>query len=79
MLNWVGARIAPSASTTPVNETAVPSTRPSATSSSPSRLSATPSTMSSNSMPVKMIASRNTEIFSPRDALTRKPISFSAL
>jgi hypothetical protein len=30
-------------------------------------------------MPVKMIASRKTEIFRPRDASTRKPISFSAL
>jgi hypothetical protein len=35
--------------------------------------------MSSNSIPVKMIASRNTEILSPRDAATRQPISLSAL
>jgi hypothetical protein len=35
--------------------------------------------MSSNSMPVKTIASRKTEIRSPRDAPTSEPISRSAL
>jgi hypothetical protein len=79
MLNWVGVRIAPRASTMPVNETAVPRTRPSATSCSSSRFNATPRTMSSNSMPVKTIASRKTEIRSPRDTPTSELISRSAL
>ena len=78
-LNVVGARIAPSASTMPLNDTAVPMTRPSATSWSSSRFSAMPRTMSSNSMPVKMIASRKTEIASPREMPTSEPISRSAL
>ena len=77
--NLVGVRIAPMASTTPVNETAVPRTRPSATSCSSSRFRATPRTMSSNSMPVKMIASRKVEIRSPRDTPTSALISRSAL
>ena len=79
MSNRVGVRIAPRASTMPVNETAVPRTRPSATSCSSSRFSATPRTMSSNSIPVKMIASRKTEIRSPRDTPTSELISRSAL
>ena len=75
----VGVRIAPIASTMPLNDTAVPSTRPSATSWSPSRFSAIPRTMSSNSMPVKMIASRKTEIANPREIPTSELISRSAL
>ena len=79
MLNVVGARIAPSASTMPLNDTAVPRTRPSATSWSFSRFSAIPRTMSSNSIPVKMIASRKTETANPRETPTSEMISRSAL
>ena len=75
----VGVRIAPSASTTPLNATAVPSTRPSATPSRSSSSSATPRTMSSNSIPVNTIASRNREILRPLAAPTRESISRSAL
>jgi hypothetical protein len=71
MFTRVGVRRAAIASTTPVIESAVPNTTPRATPSRSSRLSATPRKTSSNSMPVKMIASRNTDTRSPLAIPTR--------
>src|SRR5688572_3192346 len=79
MSTVLGSRIAASARTTPVKESAVPTTMPSATPLRSSRFSATPSVMSSNSTPVKRTASRNSGIRRPLAAPTRWVISFSAL
>src|SRR3954453_11588770 len=67
------------ARTTPVNDSAVPNTMPSATPLRSSRLKATPSVTSSNSIPGNTTARRNGGSRSPLAAPTRWAISFSAL
>src|SRR5918998_3440748 len=79
MSTWLGRLTAATARTTPVNDSAVPNTTPSATPLRSSRFSPTPSAMSSNSTPVKTTASRNSGIRSPLAAPTRWVMSFSAL
>ena len=71
MFTLVGEMIAVSASTIPVIAIAVPNTVPRATSPRSSMFSTTPNATSSNSIPVKMMASRNTETCSPLAAPTR--------
>src|SRR3954471_10501914 len=67
------------ASTTPVMATVVPMTVPRATLLRSSRFSTIPKARSSNSMPVKTTATRNSEIAHRLAMPTRWPMSFSAL
>ena len=71
MFTLVGVMIAASASTIPVIAIAVPNTVPRATSPRSSMFSTTPNATSSNSIPVKTMASRNTDTRRPPAAPTR--------
>jgi hypothetical protein len=66
----VGEMIAARASTTPVIDIAVPNTVPRATPLRSSKFSATPRATSSNSIPVKTMAIRNTDMRRPAAAPT---------